>query len=148
MVLDHAGSATYADNVEVLIGEGASPTLVSVQDWDDDTVHLSHHRYLIGRDARLKSVVVTLGGDLVRLYPQVSYTGPGGDAQLLGLYFSDAGSTSSIGCSSITPFRTAAAAASPTRERCRVRRRAQSGSVTSSSGMPRLAPTPTSSTAT
>jgi Fe-S cluster assembly protein SufD len=91
VVLDHAGSATYADNVEVLIGEGASLTLVSVQDWDDDTVHLSHHRYLIGRDARLKSVVVTLGGDLVRLYPQVSYTGPGGDAQLLGLYFSDAG---------------------------------------------------------
>jgi Fe-S cluster assembly protein SufD len=91
VVLDHAGSATYADNVEVLVGEGASLTLVSVQDWDDDAVHLSHQRSLVGRDARLKSVVVTLGGDLVRLYPQVSYAGPGGDAELLGLYFSDAG---------------------------------------------------------
>jgi Fe-S cluster assembly protein SufD len=91
VVLDHIGSATYADNVEVLVGEGASLTLVSVQDWDDDSVHLSHQRSLVGRDARLKSVVVTLGGNLVRLYPQVSYAGPGGDAELLGLYFSDAG---------------------------------------------------------
>jgi Fe-S cluster assembly protein SufD len=91
VVLDHIGSATYADNVEVLVGEGAALTLVSVQDWDDEAVHLSHQRALVGRDARLKSVVVTLGGDLVRLYPQVSYAGPGGDAELLGLYFSDAG---------------------------------------------------------
>ena len=36
-------------------------------------------------------MVVTLGGDLVRLYPNVSYAGPGGDAELLGLYFADAG---------------------------------------------------------
>ena len=35
--------------------------------------------------------MVTLGGDLVRLSPSVSYTGPGGDADLAGVYFVDAG---------------------------------------------------------
>ena len=40
---------------------------------------------------RSRRVVVTLGGDLVRLTPTVRYAGPGGDAELLGLYFADAG---------------------------------------------------------
>ena len=35
--------------------------------------------------------VVTFGGDLVRLSPTVRFTGPGGDAELLGLSFADAG---------------------------------------------------------
>jgi len=91
VVLDHRGSAAYADNVEYLLGDGASLTVVSVQDWDDDAVHLSHHVARIGRDARLKHVAVTFGGDVVRLFPRVSYAGPGGDAELLGLFFADAG---------------------------------------------------------
>ncbi len=91
VVLDHAGSATYADNVEVVVGDGASLTLVSLQDWADDAVHVSHHYAAVGRDARLQHAVVTLGGGVVRVAPSVRYGGPGGDAELLGLYFADAG---------------------------------------------------------
>jgi len=91
VVLDHRGSATYAGNVELLVGEGARLTLVSLQDWADDAVHLGHQVAQVGRDARLRSVVVTFGGDLVRLFPRVSYAGTGGDVELLGLYFADAG---------------------------------------------------------
>jgi Fe-S cluster assembly protein SufD len=36
-------------------------------------------------------VVVTFGGDVVRLHPRVSYAGPGAEAELFGLYFTDAG---------------------------------------------------------
>jgi Fe-S cluster assembly protein SufD len=91
VVLDHQGSATYAGNVEVHVADGASLTLVSIQDWADDTVHLGHQRIVLGRDARFKAVTVTFGGDLVRLFSQVTYTAPGGDAELLGLYFADDG---------------------------------------------------------
>jgi Fe-S cluster assembly protein SufD len=91
VVLDHQGSATYADNVEIVVGDGASLTVVSIQDWADDAVHLSHHQATLGRDARLQHAVVTLGGGVVRLAPSVRYAGPGGDAELLGLYFADAG---------------------------------------------------------
>jgi len=91
VVLDHQGSATYADNVEIVVGDGAALTVVSVQDWADDAVHLSHHQATLGRDARLQHAVVTLGGGVVRLAPSVRYAGPGGDAELLGLYFADAG---------------------------------------------------------
>jgi Fe-S cluster assembly protein SufD len=91
VVLDYTGRATYADNVELIVGDGAQLTVVSVQGWDGDAVHLSHHQAQVGRDARLVHTAVTLGGSVVRLAPSVSYTGPGGDAELRGLYFADAG---------------------------------------------------------
>ena len=91
VVLDHSGSATYADNVELVVGDGASLTVVSLQGWADDTVHLSHHHARLGRDSRLTHTAVTLGGSVVRLAPSVRYAGPGGDAELRGLYFADAG---------------------------------------------------------
>jgi Fe-S cluster assembly protein SufD len=91
LILDHRGSATYADNVELSVADGASLSVVSVQDWADDTVHLSHHHARLGRDARISHTVVTFGGDVVRIVPSVAFTGPGGDAELNGLYFADAG---------------------------------------------------------
>lgn len=91
VVIDHTGDAVLAANVDYLLGDGAKLTVVSVQDWDDKAVHVAQHNALIGRDASFKSVVVTFGGDVVRLHPRVEYAGPGGEAELFGLYFTDAG---------------------------------------------------------
>jgi Fe-S cluster assembly protein SufD len=91
VVLDHRGSATYADNVELVVGDGATLSVISLQDWADDAVHLSQHYATLGRDARLRHTAVTLGGSVVRLAPSVRYGAPGGDAELTGLYFADAG---------------------------------------------------------
>ena len=91
VVIDHTGEATLAANVEFLIGDGAKLTVVSVQDWDDSAVHVAQLTALVGRDATFKSVVVTFGGDLVRLHPRVIYGAPGGEAELFGLYFTDQG---------------------------------------------------------
>jgi len=85
VVLDYRGSATYADNVELVVGDGASLSVVSFHEWADDAVHLSHHYATLGRDARLRHAAVTLGGSVVRLAPSVRYDGPGGDAELTGL---------------------------------------------------------------
>jgi Fe-S cluster assembly protein SufD len=91
VVLDHAGSATYADNVEFIVGDSASLTVVSVNDWADDAVHLSQQSITVGRDAKFKSIVVTFGGDVVRIAPEATFTEPGGEVEMLGLYFADAG---------------------------------------------------------
>ncbi|MFI6928888.1 Fe-S cluster assembly protein SufD [Streptomyces sp. NPDC050287] len=91
VVIDHTGDAVLAANVDYVLGDGAKLTVVSVQDWDDKAVHVGQHNALIGRDATFKSFVVTFGGDLVRLHPRVSYAGTGGEAELFGLYFTDAG---------------------------------------------------------
>jgi Fe-S cluster assembly protein SufD len=91
VVIDHRGSATLADNVELLVGDSANLTVVSLADWDDDTVHLSSHQARIGRDAMLKHVVVTLGGDVVRITPSAAFAGAGGDVEMIGMYFADSG---------------------------------------------------------
>jgi len=91
VVLDYSGNATYADNVEFVVGDGAQLSVVSVQDWAGDSVHLSHQHALVGKDASFSHTAVTLGGDLVRLAPSVRFAGAGGDAELRGLYFADAG---------------------------------------------------------
>ena len=90
VVIDHTGDAVLAANVEYLLGDGAKLTVVSVQDWDEKAVHVAQHNALVGRDASFKSVVVTFG-DVVRLHPRVRYAGPGGEAELFGLYFTDQG---------------------------------------------------------
>ncbi|MEJ8634246.1 Fe-S cluster assembly protein SufD [Streptomyces sp. NPDC006475] len=91
VVIDHTGDAVIAANVDFVVGDGAKLTVVSVQDWDDKAVHVAQHNALVGRDASFKSVVVTFGGDVVRLHPRVSYAGTGGEAELFGLYFTDKG---------------------------------------------------------
>lgn len=91
VVIDQRGSGTYAENIEFVLGDSAKLTVVAVQDWADDVVHVTAHHALVGRDAVLRHTAVTLGGDLVRLTGNVRYAGPGGDAELLGLYFADAG---------------------------------------------------------
>ncbi|MGZ4593760.1 MAG: Fe-S cluster assembly protein SufD [Actinomycetes bacterium] len=91
VVLDHSGSATYADNVEIIVGDGAHLTLVSVNDWADDAVHLSQQSVKVGRDAKLKSIVITFGGNVVRIAPEARFAAPGGDVEMLGLYFADSG---------------------------------------------------------
>jgi Fe-S cluster assembly protein SufD len=90
VVLEHTGTGSYSASVEVRVGDGASLTLVSLQEWEPDAVHLGAQAARVGRDARYRSIVVTLGGDLVRLVPTVQYDAPGGDAELLGLSFADA----------------------------------------------------------
>jgi Fe-S cluster assembly protein SufD len=91
VVFVHEGSATLADNVEIVLGDSSTLTVVSVQDWDDDSVHLTHQHAKVGRDAAFKHVAVSFGGDLVRMNISLTYDGPGGAADVFGLYFADAG---------------------------------------------------------
>ena len=91
VVLDHVGSATYAGNVEIKVGDGASLTVVTVQDWDDDAIHVAAHTALVGRDAKLRHINVSFGGNAIRLTPLVKFAGTGGDVDMLGLFFADAG---------------------------------------------------------
>jgi len=91
VILDQRGSGTYAENVEFVVGDSAHLNVVAVQDWADDAVHVAAHHARLHRDATLRHFTVGLGGDLVRISPTVKFDAPGGDAELLGLYFADAG---------------------------------------------------------
>ena len=91
VIISNTGTGVRSGSLDVHVGEGARLTLVSLQEWDDDAVEVSQHNALVAKDADFKSIVITLGGDLVRLSPRVSYTGRGGNAELYGLYFAGDG---------------------------------------------------------
>jgi Fe-S cluster assembly protein SufD len=91
LVIDQVGTATLADNLEVVVAEGAKLTLVTVADWDAESVQAQHVRFRVGKDARVRHVHVSLGGNLVRQYISTEYAGRGGDFEAWGLYFADAG---------------------------------------------------------
>jgi len=91
VVLAFDGSAVVADNIEIVVEDGAELTLVSLQDWADDAVHHSTQHAKVGRDATLKHVAISFGGDVVRHDATAEYAGPGGSVEMLGLYFADEG---------------------------------------------------------
>ncbi|OBE94636.1 Fe-S cluster assembly protein SufD [Mycobacterium sp. 852002-10029_SCH5224772] len=91
VVIDYRGSGTFADNVEFIVDDAARLTVVWLADWSDDAVHVGMHHAKLGKDAVLRHVAVTLGGEVVRMTANVRYDAPGGDAELLGLYFADDG---------------------------------------------------------
>ncbi|MGC5276153.1 SufD family Fe-S cluster assembly protein, partial [Escherichia coli] len=59
VVLRHEGSVQHAQNVEILVRDGADLMVVSVQNWDDDAIHASSHQARVDRDAKLTHVVVS-----------------------------------------------------------------------------------------
>ncbi len=91
VVLEHTGSAQYGEHLSVVVGDGATLRLVHLQTWDADAVHAAHVSARVGRDATFRSFQASLGGSAVRVLETVDYSGPGGDAELLGIFFSKAG---------------------------------------------------------
>ncbi len=91
VIIEHEGSATAGHLVEIDVADGAHANIIAITDWAADTVHLAHHSISLGKDAQVKHSALTFGGEVSRISVDVHYRGPGGDAELLGLYFADAG---------------------------------------------------------
>lgn len=91
VIIENGGSAKLNENIEILVEEEANLTVVSVQEWDADAVHLACHFSEVGRNAHLRHVLVSLGGKVLRINPSVHLGGEGGDVELFGVYFADRG---------------------------------------------------------
>ena len=91
IVLDHVGLGVLAENVEILLDQGAKLDFVTIQDWAKGSSHVSTQFARLGRDSFLKHVVVSLGGDLVRITPSVALDSPGAEIQMFGVYLADSG---------------------------------------------------------
>ncbi|WP_328994637.1 Fe-S cluster assembly protein SufD [Kribbella sp. NBC_01245] len=91
VIIDHTGAGELGANVEIIVGDAAELRVVTIQSGDRESIHVAQHDAKVGRDAKLNHVVVSLGGKVVRVCTNVRYAGPGGDAELLGVYFPEAG---------------------------------------------------------
>jgi len=91
VVIDSRGAATLTENVEIVVGDDAHLTVVSLQEWGADALHLASQFARVGRNAQLKHFVVSLGGSVVRVNPSAHLADDGAEAELFGVYFADAG---------------------------------------------------------
>lgn len=89
VVLLHSGAAQLNQTVEINTGSAATLNVIAVHEWNEDAKHTSSHRVMVGRDANVTHLVLTLGGDLVRICLDVDFAGPGASFQGNGLYFVD-----------------------------------------------------------
>lgn len=90
VVLDHTGDGTLGENVELNLAAGSNLSFVSIQDWKKGS-HVSSQFANLARDSKLKHVVVSLGGDLVRITPAVALAEPGAEVEMFGVYLADSG---------------------------------------------------------
>ena len=67
VVIENSGDTHLAEDLEIVVEPGAHLTLIALQEWDAKTIHAARHHAIIDRDATFKSIVVTVGGDVVRL---------------------------------------------------------------------------------
>ena len=91
IVLQHTGSAQYSQNVEIIARDGSKLTVISLQQWQDDAIHTAAHQARVDADATLKHFVITFGGGVVRVNPNVELAGSGAEGYLYGLSYADAG---------------------------------------------------------
>ena len=91
VIIENTGDTHLAEDLEIWVAPGASLTLVSLQEWGSKSVHAGRQHAVVDRDATFKSIVVTIGGSLVRLLPTVEFAAPGASCELFGVYFATSG---------------------------------------------------------
>jgi Fe-S cluster assembly protein SufD len=82
---DHLSNAV----IELVVGDGANARYISVQEHGPKTWAVALQRARVGRDARLQSSAVALGGDYARLRSESHLVSEGAESDLLAVYFGD-----------------------------------------------------------
>lgn len=75
--------------VEIIAGEAAQVRYIQLQDWGRNVWNFTTQRGLIQQDAVLNTLNVGLGSRLSKAFIASHLVGPGGTAEMLGLYFAD-----------------------------------------------------------
>lgn len=91
LIIEHDGLGVLAEILELDVKDEAKLNLVSVQTWESGSAHVSAHFSKLGRNSFLRHSVASFGGDLVRITPITTFSGPGSEVEMNGVYFADAG---------------------------------------------------------
>lgn len=86
---DLAAQTLASSATEVFAEEGARVNFVRVQRWGRGVVNLATDRVVAGRDARVTTLNLALGADVVRADLRCALAKPGAHVDMLGLYLAD-----------------------------------------------------------
>ena len=91
VVLEQTGSGFAGINCEIIAEPGSNLDFINVCDLDRNGVLVSEHQFVIDKDANVRSLVVQLGGDILRYNPRAKFSGNHGAVELLGVYLATQG---------------------------------------------------------
>ena len=75
--------------VELIVGKGAKLRYVNLQNWGNTVWHFGHHKALVEAEGRLQWTIGALGSRLSKVNQHVALVGPGADAQVNGVMFTE-----------------------------------------------------------
>jgi Fe-S cluster assembly protein SufD len=91
IIVEHNGLGNLAEIIEIDVQDEAKLNFVAVQNWDKGSAHVSAHFSKLSRNSFLRHSIASFGGDLVRITPVTTFTGPGAEVEMNGVYFASAG---------------------------------------------------------
>jgi Fe-S cluster assembly protein SufD len=81
--------ALHCGAVEILVGPRARLRYVNLQHWDHTVWHFAHHKALVEQDAQIQWTIAALGSRLAKVNQHVALLGPGAQAQVNGVLFTE-----------------------------------------------------------
>lgn len=93
LLLETAGDeqpGLHCGSIEAFVGPRARLRLVSLQNWGPHTWHFAHQKSVVEADGALQWTIGALGGRLAKVNQHVALRGPGAEAQVNGVMFTEA----------------------------------------------------------
>lgn len=91
LVIENRGDGALAENVDIIVEDGAQARLVHLGEWGGAAIHAATHTARIAKDANLDHILVSLSGAVQRVNPSFLLEGAGSSVDSLGVYFADRG---------------------------------------------------------
>ena len=86
VVIIHDSQVNVSGSIVVTVNDSAELTLMSVIDAQAPVRQHWNWSTEVHRDSRFTGLSISLGGEVVRIVPTITYKGPGGSAEMLGAF--------------------------------------------------------------
>jgi Fe-S cluster assembly protein SufD len=83
------GKGLHVGAVELIVGPRAHLRYVNLQDWGSGVWHFAHQKAIVDQDAAIQWTIGALGARLAKVNQHVGLVGPGADAQVNGVMFTE-----------------------------------------------------------
>ena len=86
---DPTGAGLHCGAIEIYVGPRARLRYVNLQNWGTGVWHFAHQKALVDRNADIQWTIGALGSRLAKVNQHVALVGPGGNAQVNGVMFTE-----------------------------------------------------------
>lgn len=91
VVIRQTLTSEISGSTVITVGDNARLTVITIIEGENSTALALQLPVTLGRDAQFTGALAVIGGGALRIQNSVTYSAPGGSAELLGVFLADAG---------------------------------------------------------